>query len=198
MLIICFTYTQFFIKWFHWMIQFYSDNVIFLILKQSAPDLRQAPKTYCANVIRFLFDLLKKVFNLATSFLFFMISLFRYFYEYLGLLDTSFFYFLIVMQDFLGISFTDTLFAFCYFLNFHGIHSFYIPAADNDVTDTLFSWCLIFPIFFFYILFYRIFHCQISIKKPVFSFPDYHSTSLICHTNLFTALRIIDSFLVHR
>ena len=34
MLINCFTLIQIFIKWFHWMIQFCTENVIFFMLKQ--------------------------------------------------------------------------------------------------------------------------------------------------------------------
>ena len=77
-MLICFTYKQFFIKWFHWMTQFCSEN-IFFVLKQFNTAFIQAPMGYSANIITSLFYLLKQIFNLVTSFIFliplFLISL---------------------------------------------------------------------------------------------------------------------------
>ena len=66
-----FTYTQHFIKWPHWMIQFYSENAIFCMLKKFNSDLIQALMAYSANMIRSLFYSLKKILNFVTSFVLF-------------------------------------------------------------------------------------------------------------------------------
>ena len=68
MLMTCFTYIQLFIKWFHWMIQFWSDNIIFSMRTQSDTTLIQTSTTYCANIMRILFYLLQETANLATIF----------------------------------------------------------------------------------------------------------------------------------
>ena len=135
------TYTQHFTT-FHWMIQFYSENVIFCMLKKFNTDLTQALMTYSANMIRSLFYLLKKILNFVTSFAlfpllekcpnteFFLVRLSRIRTEY-GVLSgpyfplfglniwaiftqclVTFYDILFVFQDFLATSFFDILFVF--------------------------------------------------------------------------------------
>ena len=72
MLMTCLTDIQFFVKRFHWMMQFCSENIVFLVVKQSHTALTQASITYCKNIIGALFDLLKEVLNLTTTCLFFL------------------------------------------------------------------------------------------------------------------------------
>ena len=124
------------------MIQFYSENVIFCMLKKFNTDLTQALMTYSTNMIRSLFYLLKKILNFATSFVlfpllekcpnteFFLVRLSRIRTEY-GVLSgpyfplfglniwaiftqclVTFYDILFVFQDFLAISFFDILFVF--------------------------------------------------------------------------------------
>ena len=63
---------QYFNKLFHWMIQVWSENLIFFIFQKSNTALIQASMTYCANVIGALFYLLMGIFNLITTFFIFL------------------------------------------------------------------------------------------------------------------------------
>ena len=74
----CFTYVQFFIKWFRWMILFCSENVIFFMLKQFNNVLIQTSMAYGANIIRSLFYLLREIHNLVISLFLFLTPLFWY------------------------------------------------------------------------------------------------------------------------
>ena len=75
----CFTYVQFFIKWFHWMIQLWSENMVFFMFKKSDTALMQASMVYHANVIGAFLYLL--ILNFTTFFILvtFLIHYFFYF-----------------------------------------------------------------------------------------------------------------------
>ena len=93
----CFTYKQFFVKNLHWMIEFCSENVIFLITK-------------------FLFYLLKDILNLATFFSFLVTSFCDILFVFQDFLGISFFYILYAVLDFLCSLFFDVFFIFWIFL----------------------------------------------------------------------------------
>ena len=61
-------YVQLIIKWFYWIIQLWSENLILFMFKESETSLIQASMTYCANIIGVLFYLLEKIFSLITTF----------------------------------------------------------------------------------------------------------------------------------
>ena len=78
-----FTYVQFSIKWFNWMIQLWCENLLFFMFKKSDSVLIQASMPHCANVLGALFYLLRKILHLITTFflfLTFMIPNFLIFY----------------------------------------------------------------------------------------------------------------------
>ena len=58
--------------------QFWKENVIFFMVKQLNTALIQDAIAYNANIIRFLFCLLKEILILITSFLLFLVPLFWY------------------------------------------------------------------------------------------------------------------------
>ena len=74
MIITCFTYMQFFINWFHCMIQFCNENVMLFMLKQFNNPLMQASMVYSSNIIVIpaLFYLLKVILNITTFFFCFL------------------------------------------------------------------------------------------------------------------------------
>ena len=90
---ICFTYAQFFIKWFHCMIQLWGIYLIFFKFKKSDIVLIPALMVYFANLIGALFYLL--ILNITTFFfswqfwyLIFVLFLYFLFLDFLG----TFFY----------------------------------------------------------------------------------------------------------
>ena len=129
MLITCFTYIRFFNKWFHWLIQFCSKNVILFMLKQSDTALIQTLMTCFANIKRSLLLLSQLLFNLATSFFFvphfwycLWFSRFSFFlifcilFVFQNVIFTPFSYIPVLMLDFLGTSFFIFNLFFCIFL----------------------------------------------------------------------------------
>ena len=144
MIITCFTYMQFFINWFHCMIQFCNENVMLFMLKQFNNPLIQASMVYSSNliVIPALFYLLKVILNITT-----------FFFCFLG---TSFFDILFVFLVFPGTFRLDILFDFLNFLGtllfnllvpwyftlllyFHFNYIFYLPASYHSLPDTVLS-----------------------------------------------------------
>ena len=132
----CLTYVQLFIKWFQWLIQLWSENLIFFIFKKSDTALIQASITNCTNVIGTLLYLLNKFINLITTLFLcltflipdFFVFLMK-FYIFLLLLFMLFFNFRI----WLVLHFSDNLFSFQQFL---GIYTFYISVPFQDFPDT--------------------------------------------------------------
>ena len=132
------------------MIQFYSENVIFCMLKKFNTDLTLALMTYSANMIRSLFYLLKKILNFVTSFAlfpllekcpnteFFLVRLSRIRTEY-GVLSGPYFplFGLNIWAIFTQclVTFYDILFVFQDFL------------ATSFLIFYLFSWILLVPCF---------------------------------------------------
>ena len=82
MIITCFTYMQFFINWFHCMIQIRNENVMLFMLKQFNNPLIQASMVYSSNIIVIpaLFYLLKVILNITTFFFVFLVPPFLIFY----------------------------------------------------------------------------------------------------------------------
>ena len=81
-IITCFTYMQFFINWFHCMIQICNENVMLFMLKQFNNPLIQASMVYSSNIIVIptLFYLLKVILNITTFFFVFLVPPFLIFY----------------------------------------------------------------------------------------------------------------------
>ena len=144
MIITCFTYMQFFINWFHCMIQICNENVMLFMLKQFNNPLIQASMVYSSNIIVIpaLFYLQKVILNITT-----------FFFCFLG---TSFFDILFVFLVFPGTLRLDILFDFLNFLGtllfhllvpwyftlllyFHFNSIFYLPASSHSLPDTLLS-----------------------------------------------------------
>ena len=79
MLMTCFTYTTFFSKLFHWMIQFCTETVIFFMLKESDTTLIKDAIAYFANVMGSLFYPPKEISFLDISGTSFLYILYRVF-----------------------------------------------------------------------------------------------------------------------
>ena len=129
------------------MIQFWSENVIFFMFKNSITALIQASFAYSANVIGVLFHFLKKILNLTTFFHAWKVSAFGvilvhifsnldWIRENADQNNSKYGHFL--RSVFLIIMILD-FFYFCFVLDFLGIYIFYMPATLHDFLDTLLS-----------------------------------------------------------
>ena len=176
MLMVCHTNIQFIIKWFHWMIQFCREIVIFFMLKQFNTALIQASMAYSTNITRSLFCLLKEILNLVISFFLFLVPRFLYSACFPWCPCSLLFYVLLYVLGFPGTLIFGILF---YSLGFFGIIIVCIPAAPQNFPYSFPPicniWCSIFHIFFLFILLYGFF---------------------LIHTSLFTHLSFL--FLYHR
>ena len=177
MLMVCHRNIQFIIKWFHWMIQFCRENVIFFMLKQFNTALIQASMAYNTSIRRSLFCLLKEIINLVISFFLFLVPRFLYsvcFPWY----PCTLLYVLLCVMGFPGTLIFGILF---YSLDFFGMKIVCIPAAPQNFPYSFPPicniWCSIFHIFSLFIVFYGFFLIHISLFT--------HLSFLFCNIVIF-------------
>ena len=208
MLMTCFTYIQFFIKRFHWMVQFSTENKTFSIFKQSDIALISASMSNRTNIIGSLFYLLQGILSPASSFRPFLEPRFWYSLSISGFswnlilfywickaifsIDLLFFISYLFFTNFLVTWFFIHCFNFRVFL----VSAFFAAVAIHDFSYTLLSYIqyLIFDfqyIFLLYTVLQNVYYHRISFLLSVLSCLDFYYISFFEDSNLSVALLAI-------